>query len=483
VRGRARTAGACGQAAPSSCGVAEAAPDAIVDLPVPSTPAPPPPVVTSDGYCEAPVQERAHAASLPEPSPRPQRQPPPPPVAREESEHERSGTEDASEEKTAHEEDTAEETPEDAPEQMGEEEEEENEAEGGPTDDGREPFSFWETRVQPSFLYTTMAFVHEHALRVEGVFRISASTARIAELKAAQKDGRLEEELVKCTETPNEILAVADFMNKHFQDAPIPLMPVHIFQEVCQTADVSDIASKREELRQLIYNMSETSLNVFCALLNIAYDAAQYCDETKMHAGNLAICIGPNIMYDPTPTLDVVAVRKEAGLMTSSLAEFIRDFPQIFEDVKSGAWKEKGTCMKERLGARLAATEAENAPQESSPQPIEKGKKKKPKVGMSSFFKKKLKAASTQKLPESEFAQRRRESSLKEPTTDDKQKHHMLQSMSVKLVEMDASEVCLLSFHTVKEYLIEADFSEPDIDRHEKFLKQAILTLVTNLHS
>ena len=146
-------------------------------------------------------------------------------------------------------------------------------------------------------------------------------------------------------------------------------------------------------------------------------------------------------------------------------------------------WKEKGERYAQRLAMRLQRSTSEPISEpESSPQ---KPKKKKSKGGMSSFLIKKLKNAtsSSPSKPDTEFMRRRRESCVKEPTSDDKQKHQMLQAMSVTLVDLDPSEVCLLSFHSVRDTLVQADFSEADIDRHEKFLKQAILTLVTNLHS
>lgn len=151
--------------------------------------------------------------------------------------------------------------------------------------------------------------------------------------------------------------------------------------------------------------------------------------------------------------------------------------------MRSGTWREKGSPYAARLAVRLQA--AAEVPGTPEPSPHQQVKKKKSKGMMPSFLKKKLKSATSYapSKPDTEFMLRRRASCVHEPTTDDKEKHRMLQAMSVKLVDMDPSEICLLSFHQVRETLVEAEFPETSIDSHEKFLKTAILTLVTNLHS
>jgi len=260
-------------------------------------------------------------------------------------------------------------------------------------------FSCWGGLVDPDHLYETMSFVFNNALEVEGVFRVSASQLRVQELKDARNEGRLAEEfLVSKVGGDMEILAVVDFMCKFFQDLPEPLMPVYIYHEVLDTVDVKgDLDEDRiQMLRSLLYNLPDKDMYNFCALLHIAYQATTFGEITKMHASNLAICLGPNIMYDPMPILDVLAVRKEAGLMTNALQQYIKDYPNIHEDVFSGDFKEKKIPMMEKLKARKAAAQmAALQEQASMPgmleelgiKPNKKGQKKTSKQ-LTSFFSK-----------------------------------------------------------------------------------------------
>ncbi|XP_067390437.1 rho GTPase-activating protein 17 isoform X6 [Emydura macquarii macquarii] len=135
----------------------------------------------------------------------------------------------------------------------------------------------------------------ETGMKEEGLFRIAAGASKLKKLKAA-----LDCSTSQLDEFYSDPHAVAGALKSYLRELPEPLMTYSLYEEWTQVANVQDQDKKLQDLWRTCKRLPKHNLANFRYLIKFLAKLAQNSDINKMTPSNIAIVLGPNLLWAKT---------------------------------------------------------------------------------------------------------------------------------------------------------------------------------------
>ncbi|XP_053411390.1 rho GTPase-activating protein 17 isoform X4 [Nycticebus coucang] len=132
----------------------------------------------------------------------------------------------------------------------------------------------------------------ETGMKEEGLFRIGAGASKLKKLKAA-----LDCSTSHLDEFYSDPHAVAGALKSYLRELPEPLMTFNLYEEWTQVASVQDQDKKLQDLWRTCQKLPPHNFVNFRYLIKFLAKLAQTSDVNKMTPSNIAIVLGPNLLW------------------------------------------------------------------------------------------------------------------------------------------------------------------------------------------
>ncbi|XP_027627601.1 rho GTPase-activating protein 17 [Tupaia chinensis] len=132
----------------------------------------------------------------------------------------------------------------------------------------------------------------ETGMKEEGLFRIGAGASKLKKLKAA-----LDCSTSHLDEFYSDPHAVAGALKSYLRELPEPLMTFSLYEEWTQVASVQDQDKKLQDLWRTCQKLPPQNFVNFRYLIKFLAKLAQTSDVNKMTPSNIAIVLGPNLLW------------------------------------------------------------------------------------------------------------------------------------------------------------------------------------------
>ncbi|XP_010904262.1 breakpoint cluster region protein isoform X2 [Esox lucius] len=135
--------------------------------------------------------------------------------------------------------------------------------------------------------------VERRGLKEVGIYRISAATSDITNLKTAFNTSLREAvSKLRCV----EVNAVSGILKLYFRELPEPLIPTELFQNFAKALDIPDLNSRNVSMLSLLQCCPRVNQNTFLFLLHHLKRVSERQEENKMSLMNLATVFGPSLL-------------------------------------------------------------------------------------------------------------------------------------------------------------------------------------------
>uniref|UniRef100_A0A8C2ZP83 Rho GTPase-activating protein 44 n=1 Tax=Cyclopterus lumpus TaxID=8103 RepID=A0A8C2ZP83_CYCLU len=135
----------------------------------------------------------------------------------------------------------------------------------------------------------------ECGMQEEGLFRVAPSASKLKKLKASLDCGVLD--VQEYSADPH---AIAGALKSYLRELPEPLMTTELYDEWIQASNVQDMDKRLQALLAVCEKLPTDNLNNFRYLTKFLAKLSDYQDANKMTPGNMAIVLGPNLLWTHT---------------------------------------------------------------------------------------------------------------------------------------------------------------------------------------
>lgn len=132
----------------------------------------------------------------------------------------------------------------------------------------------------------------ETGMKEEGLFRIAPGASKLKKLKAA-----LDCSTSQLEEFYSDPHAVAGALKSYLRELPEPLLTFQLYDEWVQAASVPETDKKLQALWLICSKMPKSHSSNFRYLIKFLSKLAQYSEMNKMTPTNIAIVLGPNLLW------------------------------------------------------------------------------------------------------------------------------------------------------------------------------------------
>uniref|UniRef100_A0A1A7W6Q9 Rho GTPase-activating protein 44 n=1 Tax=Iconisemion striatum TaxID=60296 RepID=A0A1A7W6Q9_9TELE len=135
----------------------------------------------------------------------------------------------------------------------------------------------------------------ECGMQEEGLFRVAPSASKLKKLKASLDCGVLDVQ-----EYSSDPHAIAGALKSYLRELPEPLMTTELYEEWIQASNIQDMDKRLQALMAVCEKLPTDNLNNFRYLIKFLAKLSEYQDSNKMTPGNIAIVLGPNLLWTHT---------------------------------------------------------------------------------------------------------------------------------------------------------------------------------------
>ncbi|XP_042576756.1 rho GTPase-activating protein 17-like isoform X5 [Cyprinus carpio] len=135
----------------------------------------------------------------------------------------------------------------------------------------------------------------ETGMQEEGLFRIAAGASKLKKLKAA-----LDCSTSQLEEFYSDPHAVAGALKSYLRELPEPLMTYQLYEEWIQASSISDPDKRLQGLWVVCDMLPKANKTNFRYLVKFLAKLSLESDVNKMTASNIAIVLGPNLLWAKT---------------------------------------------------------------------------------------------------------------------------------------------------------------------------------------
>ncbi|XP_057214228.1 rho GTPase-activating protein 44 isoform X3 [Triplophysa rosa] len=132
-------------------------------------------------------------------------------------------------------------------------------------------------------------------LQEEGLFRVAPSASKLKKLKASLDCGILD--FQECSADPH---AIAGALKSYLRELPEPLLTFDLYDEWIQATNIADQDKRLQALLNTCEKLPKANSDNFKYLIKFLAKLNEYQDDNKMTPGNMAIVLGPNLLWANT---------------------------------------------------------------------------------------------------------------------------------------------------------------------------------------
>uniref|UniRef100_A0A4W5JUW8 Rho GTPase-activating protein 44 n=1 Tax=Hucho hucho TaxID=62062 RepID=A0A4W5JUW8_9TELE len=132
----------------------------------------------------------------------------------------------------------------------------------------------------------------ECGMQEEGLFRVAPSASKLKKLKASLDCG-----VMDVQEYSADPHAIAGALKSYLRELPEPLMTFELYDEWIQASNIQDQDKRLQALLTACEKLPLANGNNFKYLIKFLAKLDDYEDENKMTPGNIAIVLGPNLLW------------------------------------------------------------------------------------------------------------------------------------------------------------------------------------------
>uniref|UniRef100_A0A8C5RD23 Rho GTPase-activating protein 44 n=1 Tax=Laticauda laticaudata TaxID=8630 RepID=A0A8C5RD23_LATLA len=135
----------------------------------------------------------------------------------------------------------------------------------------------------------------ECGMQEEGLFRVAPSASKLKKLKAA-----LDCCVVDVQEYSADPHAIAGALKSYLRELPEPLMTFELYEEWIKASNIQDQDKRLQALWNALEKLPKASYNNLRYLIKFLANLTEYQDANKMTPSNIAIVLGPNLLWPQT---------------------------------------------------------------------------------------------------------------------------------------------------------------------------------------
>ncbi|NXJ28881.1 TAGAP protein, partial [Dicrurus megarhynchus] len=179
----------------------------------------------------------------------------------------------------------------------------------------------------PQPVQDLLAILYMKGPSTEGIFRKAANEKARKELKEdLNKGGNVD---LKSKSVHLLAVVLKDFL----RNIPSKLLSADLYEKWMQALEKPNKQEKIEELKEVADKLPRPNLVLLKHLLSLLHHISQNAQSNRMDSGNLAICIGPNMLSPGTESALPLEAQKEMNDKVTVLVEFlINNCSEIFEE-------------------------------------------------------------------------------------------------------------------------------------------------------
>ncbi|XDV43944.1 hypothetical protein PO909_012324, partial [Leuciscus waleckii] len=129
-------------------------------------------------------------------------------------------------------------------------------------------------------------------LQEEGLFRVAPSASKLKKLKASLDCGVLDFQ-----EYSIDPHAIAGALKSYLRELPEPLLTFDLYEDWIQASNITDQDKRLQALLSTCERLPSANINNFRYLIKFLAKLNEYQDYNKMTPGNIAIVLGPNLLW------------------------------------------------------------------------------------------------------------------------------------------------------------------------------------------
>ncbi|XP_037770394.1 rho GTPase-activating protein 44 isoform X3 [Chelonia mydas] len=135
----------------------------------------------------------------------------------------------------------------------------------------------------------------ECGMQEEGLFRVAPSASKLKKLKAA-----LDCCVVDVQEYSADPHAIAGALKSYLRELPEPLMTFELYDEWIQASNIQDQDKRLQALWNACEKLPKANYHNIRYLIKFLAKLTEYQDANKMTPSNVAIVLGPNLLWPQT---------------------------------------------------------------------------------------------------------------------------------------------------------------------------------------
>ncbi|OWK14674.1 hypothetical protein Celaphus_00001045, partial [Cervus elaphus hippelaphus] len=132
----------------------------------------------------------------------------------------------------------------------------------------------------------------ECGMQEEGLFRVAPSASKLKKLKAALDCCVVD--VQECSADPH---AIAGALKSYLRELPEPLMTFELYDEWIQASNIQDQDKRLQALWNACEKLPKANHNNIRYLIKFLSKLSEYQDVNKMTPSNMAIVLGPNLLW------------------------------------------------------------------------------------------------------------------------------------------------------------------------------------------
>ncbi|XP_078274033.1 rho GTPase-activating protein 17-like isoform X6 [Rhinoraja longicauda] len=167
----------------------------------------------------------------------------------------------------------------------------------------------------------------ETGMKEEGLFRIAPGASKLKKLKAA-----LDCSTSQLEEFYSDPHAVAGALKSYLRELPEPLMTFQLYDEWFQAASVPEPDKKLQALWLICSKMPKSHSSNFRYLIKFLSKLAQYSEMNKMTHSNIAIVLGPNLLWAKNEGIPADLAAATSVHVVTIIEPFIQHADWFFPD-------------------------------------------------------------------------------------------------------------------------------------------------------
>ncbi|CAM5121533.1 unnamed protein product [Eretmochelys imbricata] len=177
----------------------------------------------------------------------------------------------------------------------------------------------------PLVVRETIAYLREHALTKEGIFRRSASTQIVKEVQQKYNMG-----IPMDFQQYEDIHLAAVILKTFLRELPEPLLTFSLYNHVVNFQNMEE-SNRVDVVRKTLQTLPEENYQVLCFLMAFLAEVSSHSDVNKMTNTNLAVVFGPNLLWDKDVAITLKAIKP-----INTFTKFLLDYQGVlFQDMEA----------------------------------------------------------------------------------------------------------------------------------------------------